>query len=705
MIKVNKGEAPEFLYSDKVILAQEKIEKFYSSTHRDQKRYTFPFEKEIDKELKKDLHKRFNGKCGYCEIAIQSPEYGTIDRFRPHNGVRDKKKYFKDLYWWLAYDWDNLIYSCCECNQFKANYFPLNGSRSLSREVGLQNEFPLLLNPCIEEPSLHFMYDKEGNIIFATDQGSQTIDLLRLNRTDLIEKRLFAKNELIRSINELIFKGRDGVPKKQINQLISIFNRNDHSIEFLAFKSWIIHIEIKTTPFLGQILGIELEQKDNLWIQNFQTGRKIHSKNIIHNDYFPIEYIHIKNFKAISDLRISFKEDDISKKSWLFLLGENGVGKSSILQAIAIGLNANKPLLEPMIHNLISKGKPKCEITIKERNSKNIIKTELFRKEKSLTQIGKFDSFLIGYGSLRLSKDEVETQKSDFNKISYDNLFKPILPLNDITKWLKNTYRKDVVLFNRIAYSIKQLLPIEFNDNELSVQKEEIIFKNSKEIKTFSELSDGFKSTIILAIDIMMKLSSAHADMDKMFGIVIIDELGNQLHPRWQMSIVKQLRCVFPNINFIISTHHPLCLRGAEKEEIHLIKNFENEVYSITELMDPSLMRVDQILSSEFFGLNSLIDPELEAKFNLYYELLGNKSNLNNSKLDKLTELKNELKDKKQLGSSLRDELMYTVIDELLSQKVMYSNKSIIRKDLKNEAIIKVREIWEQNNLSSDDLD
>ena len=83
------------------------------------------------------------------------------------------------------------------------------------------------------------------------------------------------------------------------------------------------------------------------------------------------------------------------------------------------------------------------------------------------------------------------------------------------------------------------------------------MFKKSEEL--FSELSDGFKSTIILAVDIMMKLSDAQSDMDKMTGIILIDELGNQLHPRWQMSIVKQLRTVFPNINFIISTHHPLC--------------------------------------------------------------------------------------------------------------------------------------------------
>src|SRR5690606_3396650 len=99
------------------------------------------------------------------------------------------------------------------------------------------------------------------------------------------------------------------------------------------------------------------------------------------SDYFPIEYIHIKNFKSIDDLRIDFKEDDINKKSWLFLLGENGVGKSSILQAIAIGLRLDKKFInKDIIESLIKKRKQTSEITIKERNSDNIITTRLIRK-------------------------------------------------------------------------------------------------------------------------------------------------------------------------------------------------------------------------------------------------------------------------------------------------------------------------------------
>jgi predicted ATP-binding protein involved in virulence len=200
----------------------------------------------------------------------------------------------------------------------------------------------------------------------------------------------------------------------------------------------------------------------------------------------------------------------------------------------------------------------------------------------------------------------------------------------------------------------------------------------------------------------MMKLSSANSDFDKVSGIVIIDELGNQLHPRWQMRIVTQLRLVFPNLNFIVSTHHPLCLRGTEEKEILLLKNVGKEVVAINKLPDPSSLRVDQILASEFFGLSSLIDPELEAKFNRYYELIAKVTTSKEENIE-LNKLKDELRNRKQLGATLREELMYHVIDKLLATKVVYNNEVIKRQELKEEVVQRVSDIW--NSLKLDEND
>src|SRR5690606_29294942 len=139
-----------------------------------------------------------------------------------------------------------------------------------------------------------------------------------------------------------------------------------------SYKKWILENEIDANPFLPTLLGIEVDDHESGFVDIEKASKFLREKlstPIVHNDYFPIEYIHIKNFKSIDDLRIEFKEDELNKKSWLFLLGENGVGKSSILQAVAVGLKLDRKLIEPLIPSLIKKGKRIAEITIKEKNS------------------------------------------------------------------------------------------------------------------------------------------------------------------------------------------------------------------------------------------------------------------------------------------------------------------------------------------------
>lgn len=704
MIKVERQREPDYLKSKEIDLAVEKMEEFFSSKNRGQKRYDWPFNREIDNELRKILHEVFHGKCGYCETLISDPSFGTVDRFRPNNGVRDKKNYFEDLYWWLAFDWMNLIYCCKECNQYKANYFPIRGDRALSKADNLDDERRMLVNPYEDNPNTHFYYDESGGINPFSEEGNQTIALLRLDRSDLVERRRTERKALIDTIEEIQQKESPSVDPLAFGYLRDIYYESDKTIQFLALKKATLIQEIDTTPFLGQILGLEEYQQSEDWIKMIDPEIKdsYSKEDLLVSDYFPIEYIHIRNFKSIKDLKIEFKEDEINKKSWLFLLGENGVGKSSILQAMALGLKLDKEIVESRISSLIAKGEDVAEIEIKERKSDNILRTKLNRTDSSFKQSGEFKSYLIGYGSLRLSVDEVgdEPQRDTLN-VSYKNLFNPTKALNDVTKWLKDTQEEMPEFFDRIAVSIKQLLPHDKSDTDLSIKNGEIVLGGSE--ASFSDLSDGYKSTITLAIDIMMKLSDAQSDMDKMSGIVLIDELGNQLHPRWQMRIVKQLRTVFPNINFIISTHHPLCLRGAAKDEILLLRNIEGQVVGITELPDPALLRIDQILASEFFGLSSLVDPDIEAKFNRYYELLAKGESVSLKEKEEISQLMDELREKRQLGNSLREEVMYTVIDKLLAEKVNFNQDSVSRKELKEEAVRRVKEIWKNLNLGGND--
>ena len=161
------------------------------------------------------------------------------------------------------------------------------------------------------------------------------------------------------------------------------------------------------------------------------------------------------------------------------------------------------------------------------------------------------------------------------------------------------------------------------------------------------------------------------------------------------MEVVSRLRKTFPKIQFIVTTHEPLCLRGLEKNEVLVLKrNEEGKIITINDLPNPSDFRVDQLLTSEYFGLNSTLDFETEALFKEYYNLLA-KENRTDEEQNRVSELNQLLPNKKHIGDDIRDELVYYVIDELLAKQVKKEGFKIIDDSIKQEALDRVKNIWE----------
>ena len=126
----------------------------------------------------------------------------------------------------------------------------------------------------------------------------------------------------------------------------------------------------------------------------------------------------------------------------------------------------------------------------------------------------------------------------------------------------------------------------------------------------------------------MAGAGSGLSDIRHASGIVLVDELGSYLHPRWKMQITGTLREEFPSMQFLVTTHEPLCLRKLLEREVVRVKPSEpdeegrwrSEFETLEE--SPSRFRVDQLLTSSFFGLDTTIDPDVEKEFAKYYALL-----------------------------------------------------------------------------------
>jgi 5-methylcytosine-specific restriction endonuclease McrA len=168
---------------------------------QDFEKYKSYFKKELE-----GLINHYKSKCGYCESKIdKGSTYPILDHYRPRAKLRDDKSH--PGYYWLLYEWTNLVPVCSRCNTAKSNRFPIDISKG-KRANGppmengcldmnacrvdskiLLDEFPLVLHPEVDEPEKHIIFLSAGRIKHLTLKGKTTVEVCNLNRGDLIAKR------------------------------------------------------------------------------------------------------------------------------------------------------------------------------------------------------------------------------------------------------------------------------------------------------------------------------------------------------------------------------------------------------------------------------------------------------------------------------------------------------------------------------------
>lgn len=88
---------------------------------------------------------------------------------------------------------------------------------------------------------------------------------------------------------------------------------------------------------------------------------------------------------------------------------------------------------------------------------------------------------------------------------------------------------------------------------------------------TAGQLSSGFRTMLALAMDLGRRMADLNPHLDNPTespGVVLIDEIDLHLHPRWQQLVIKGLVEAFPNVQFIMSTHSPQVLTTLREENI-----------------------------------------------------------------------------------------------------------------------------------------
>lgn len=602
------------------------------------------------------LSQLFNDKCAYCEQNLSSSSM-RIDRFRPASGLADVRtgKAFPLHYLWLKNSWDNLYMCCSECNAYKGNKFPLASDICDFLATGdeLNRELPLLLDPCdplslIEE---HLSFREDGTVTPLSERGEVTINIFHLNRPPLVSARRLHAAHLIQLL-------RSGAGDAEVEIFLSM-----HNCQFMALSRQILAQfplrEIIKTDYQRKTLA-PTDTEIRLY------GPKI--KTITLKDIGPISGTHT----------LELSEDD---DAWLMLLGDNGVGKSTVLKLTAL-LLAGEPRATALLTSLNIAFQDFLRHGAKEGYIKLQFTSEFPEQALTLTPDGAVFSdsakqasaiILNAYGASRLHPNARHPARARQDTCFIDTLFDNFEPLSDVNDSVQALDEQ------RLAYSTDSLSQLFGKRRKFKITQADdrtgVRFVIDNKPFAFTQLSDGFKSLVSLYMDIANTAMNLGFERAQDFnGIVIIDELGTHLHPRWRMNIVKSLRSLFPQTQFICSTHEPLCLRGLKDNEVRVLRRFQGKIKFVEDLPPVSGLTAEQLLTSAHFGLSSTIDPDVEAEFEEYYDLLYRQAKgetLSEKSIRRLDELRSRLAASGArtgiFSGTRRDQLVYEAVDKLIA--------------------------------------
>lgn len=158
---------------------------------------SFTFDRDVygHVEVKAALRGAQHDKCGFCESKVSHVAFGDVEHFRPKAAYRRTRgeALISPGYFWLAYEWTNLLFACEPCNRrYKGSLFPLvdEATRVRTPTDDLGQETPMFIDPTAEDPTTHIGFREEfPYAIGGSARGEATWRALGLDRAELAERR------------------------------------------------------------------------------------------------------------------------------------------------------------------------------------------------------------------------------------------------------------------------------------------------------------------------------------------------------------------------------------------------------------------------------------------------------------------------------------------------------------------------------------
>ena len=322
--------------------------------------------------------------------------------------------------------------------------------------------------------------------------------------------------------------------------------------------------------------------------------------------------VRIKNFRSIADQEI------VLKPGFNLIKGENGKGKSSILEAIAVGLggflaglngvSTRHFTLDEVRTDFIQVGDGSygkkhhvpVEViltadlygeTYEWTRSKHSIRSsrsttqprDICRKAEQMAEEPDTELPVLVYlgagrvWSQKREKSENVFRKQYFRTVGYTDCLVEASNIKLLLNWCVKMEQiawqkeKKIAEYEAVKTAVGKFMDCMEKCSGHQVfydrQEEQLMYKFDEKILPIAQLSAGYQSLIWTVFDIAYRMAvlnpDKRAEIAQTKGIVLIDELDIHLHPRWQWNVIEALREIFPNVQFIAATHAPVLFASA----------------------------------------------------------------------------------------------------------------------------------------------
>lgn len=384
--------------------------------------------------------------------------------------------------------------------------------------------------------------------------------------------------------------------------------------------------------------------------------------------------ITIENVRHLKNIDIALSKDDVKH---LIFTGKNGSGKTSVLDALSYYLDLltisnradkiqmrqqeYKSSLERLrqhdvVNSLIAEENGLIRYENNQKTIKSGISVEFNEPAEIIRYCFEEGQFILAYYKAnRIFEADIPEHVEKVNlKENYSineeprqGFVKYLLDLKVTEVFSRsNGNIQKAESINNWFIKFQELLRKIFDDESLELIFEEDTFQfyikeKNREIFDFNTLSSGFAAVLDIVLDIIMRMEKA---TNKSFdfnipGIVLIDEIETHLHLELQRNILELLTSVFPNIQFIVSTHSPFILNSLDNVVIY---DLENNI-----IVKDGLSNVPyEGIVEGYFKADSMSNL-LKKKYNRYKELVI-KQNLTDDDFEEIADLEvflNEIPD------------------------------------------------------------